>query len=96
MTPIVPLTDAIALLRLVGHGEVSTGDVAAAVMERIEQTAALNCVTELPSPDLTPRAQECADGPLRGLPVVVKDCFRHPRCPDYGRHGRPGWLSPAA
>ena len=40
MTPIVPLTDAIALLRLVGHGEVSTGDVAAAVMERIEQTRA--------------------------------------------------------
>lgn len=75
MTAAVQLDDAVALTQQVARGDVTPAALAAAVTEAASGSERLNCLTDHSAPGLDQRAAAAGDGPLRGLPVVVKDCF---------------------
>lgn len=69
------LDDAVALVEQVAAGELTPGDVAIAVREAGLRAGGLNAFVEHTLCGIEDRAQATTDGPLRGLPVAVKDSF---------------------
>lgn len=71
----IPLHSALDLLTRVRDGAVDTHTLAEAVHGKIQESAALNCVTPASAGLLYRRAENAGDGPLAGLPIAVKDSF---------------------
>jgi Asp-tRNA(Asn)/Glu-tRNA(Gln) amidotransferase A subunit family amidase len=69
--------DAIAQAELVRSGEVTPVELAEAALERIERlNPELNCVTTVIDDAAKAAAGPLPDGPLHGVPVMMKDLFQ--------------------
>ena len=75
MTDPIRLDDATALLTQVAAGRATPEQVASAVRARAEEIRKLNAFVEPELTGILERAAGSPAGPLRGLPLAVKDCF---------------------